>query len=323
MFWRVILLFAALIAAAELLLRFGVGFGEPPLAEIDPEIEYMLAADKTYRRFGNLISINAHRMRAPEFPARKSTDEWRIMLIGDSVVYGGHHISQDETIAARLAESLRRKYAGCAILVGAIAASSWGPVNELAFIRRYGLFDADDAVIIASSHDLYDVPTFRNDLIPYRLRPPFGALDDAAEATLQRLRARFFPPRTEAAPADVRKAQSLAALADLFDEIAASGAKGIFYFHPTTGEVRSPDRAGRSIEAFFEIAGKKGVSTINPIQAYRRAGDAGRPVNADGIHPDPEGAALIAGIIASALSPPSGLSCAATSGAASLLHVEK
>ncbi|MBB5518529.1 SGNH/GDSL hydrolase family protein [Amphiplicatus metriothermophilus] len=312
MLWRMILLSAALVAAAELLLRFGVGLGEPPLAETDPEIEYLLAADKTYRRFGNHISINAHRMRAPEFPARKPADEWRIMLIGDSVVYGGHHVSQDETIAARLAETLRQEHPDCAILVGAIAASSWGPVNELAFIRRYGLYDADDAVIVASSHDLYDVPTFRNDLIPYRLRPPVGALGDAAEAALQRLRARFFPPRIEVAPTEVRKAQSLDALANMLDEIAARGAKGIFYFHPTTREVGSPDRARRAIAAFFDVAEKKGAMTIDPMQAYRRAGEAGRPVNADGIHPDPEGAALIAAIIASALSPPAGLPCAAS-----------
>lgn len=320
---RITLPLIAFIAAAELILRFGIGFGEPPLAETDPEIEYLLRAEKTYHRFGNFISINAHHMRAPEFPARKPADEWRIMLIGDSVVYGGHRVSQDETIAARLAEILRQEHPDCAILVGAIAASSWGPVNELAFVQRYGLYDADDAVIIASSHDLYDVPTFRNDIIPYRLRPPMGAIGDAAEAVLQRLRIHFFPPRIEIPPAEIRKAQSLDALANLFDEITASGARGTFYFHPTTREVRSPDLADRSIETFFDIAGKKNVSTVNPMQAYRQADEAGRPVNADGIHPDPDGAALIARIIANTLSPPPGLPCAAGSKAVSLRHGEK
>ena len=49
---------------------------------------------------------------------------------------------------------------GRKVVVGSISAKSWGAPNELAYIQRFGLFDADAVVLVLSSHDYADVPTF-------------------------------------------------------------------------------------------------------------------------------------------------------------------
>ena len=52
----------------------------------------------------------------------------RVLLIGDSVVYGNHFLDQADTISARLTTLLRADavLANCQPLVMAMAASSWG-----------------------------------------------------------------------------------------------------------------------------------------------------------------------------------------------------
>ena len=54
---------ALAVLLAEFVCRFVLGFGDPPLVELDPEIEYMLVPSRSYERFGNVISVNAQRMR--------------------------------------------------------------------------------------------------------------------------------------------------------------------------------------------------------------------------------------------------------------------
>jgi hypothetical protein len=43
-------------------------------------------------------------------------------------------------------------------VVGNIACASWGPPNQLAYVERFGLFDADVVVLVLNSGDVNDVP---------------------------------------------------------------------------------------------------------------------------------------------------------------------
>ncbi len=47
------------------------------------------------------------------------------------------------------------------IVVGNISAGSWGPGNWLAYAEEYGFFDADVIVLVISSHDIEDNPTYQ------------------------------------------------------------------------------------------------------------------------------------------------------------------
>lgn len=161
---RLLYLFAAalvLLLVAELFCRFCLELGDPPLSMADPEIEYLFKPNQACKRFGNVIRYNSYSMRSDDFPRGKaSADEFRVMVFGDSVVNGGSRIDQRQLatslLQAELHASLRRP-----VVVGNISAGSWGPPNMLAYAQRYGFFDADVVVVVLSSHDYGDVPTYQ------------------------------------------------------------------------------------------------------------------------------------------------------------------
>jgi hypothetical protein len=149
-----------LLVAAELICRFAIGLGDPPLYQADDKIEYLLQPGKTYHRFHNRFSVNRYGMRADDFPTKKSSpDELRVLVVGDSIIYGGVRIDQSEIDTEILKRDLQQKL-GRPVVIGNASAKSWGPPNELAYLGRYGTLDADVVILELSSHDYADAPTF-------------------------------------------------------------------------------------------------------------------------------------------------------------------
>ena len=90
-------------------------------------------------------------MRSQEIAA-KSEDQRRILLLGDSVVNGSWWTDEAETLSSLLANQLNNS--GDVEVLNA-SANSWGPRNELAYLKRYGLFDADALVLVINTDDLF------------------------------------------------------------------------------------------------------------------------------------------------------------------------
>jgi hypothetical protein len=154
------LIFVGLFVLSELLCRFAVGLGNPPQYQADATMEYHLRPSKTYYRFHNRFAVNRYAMRSDDFPPQKSsTDELRVLVVGDSIVYGGVRLDQGEIspeiLRRELSKDLRRP-----VVVGNASAKGWGPPNELAYLKRYGTLDADVVILELSSHDYADAPTF-------------------------------------------------------------------------------------------------------------------------------------------------------------------
>lgn len=281
--------------ATEAALRFGVGLGDPPLARLDHKTEYELVPAARYRRWGNTIAINEFGLRTRNHAAEPTGAERRLLLIGDSVVYGTHFLDQNATIAAvlerRLAGSPR--LVGCTLLALPMAASSWGPENQAAFLAREGTFGAQAAAIVLSAHDLYDVPEFDTDILPYRLTESWTAIGDALRFGLERLRQpqASHPPL----PLETRAARSLAALDRMLAQLDAAGIWPVLVYHPTVPE-RAADVETHESARFRKWAETRGLryldlgSAIVVQEGYR-----------DAIHPDATGAALIADALAAAL----------------------
>ena len=182
-------LIVALIAVGlggELFARYALGLGDPPLTIRDPEIDYLFKPG-TYHRFGNTITYNSFSMRADEVPPTKQgPDELRILVFGDSVVNGGAH-TDDSELATRLAQEALADRLQRPVWIGNVSAGSWGPGNHLAYIDRFGLFDADIVIFLLSSHDIDDVPDFQADLgLDFPLEPPPLALQEAVVRYLPR-----------------------------------------------------------------------------------------------------------------------------------------
>jgi hypothetical protein len=193
-----------LLALLEGLLRLGWGFGKPLLYIADDQIGYLLAPNQQVRRFGNRIEINADSMRSA--PVSPQLGAWRLLLLGDSVANGGWWTDQSQTISELLGQQLRsdsnsRRSPGSnsgsnsgansgpapTLEVLNASANSWGPRNELAYLRRFGSFDARVIVLLINTDDLF--ATAPSSLVVgqdrnYPDRPPASAIHELLQRYL-------------------------------------------------------------------------------------------------------------------------------------------
>jgi hypothetical protein len=289
--WRPLIIAAACAFILELTLRIGLGLGDPPLVVLDDEIEYRLVPNETYRRYGNRIEINSHGMRAPDHNVTALENERRVLLIGDSVVYGNHFLDQEETITLRLKGYLEndQRFAGCTFVTMPAAASSWGPVNQAAFVAETGTLDADLALHIVSAHDLYDTPGGKDSsLIPYRTRRSFGALEDALQIAVERAKRRFLSGPSNVTPPEERRAETLAAMNRLLGQLQSQSVPLILIYHPTVPEQRNGLRFAHA--QFAEWARSEDIPFLSLTN--ENLGDPN--MYRDDIHPAAQGADFIA-----------------------------
>jgi hypothetical protein len=146
--------------SAEIICRYAIGLGNPPLYQADAAMEYLLQPSKTYYRFHKRFDVNQYSMRSDYFPPQKSSaEELRVLVIGDSVIYGGVRIDQDNIDTEILKRNLQSQL-HVPVVVGNASAKSWGPPNELEYLKRFSTLDADVVILELSSHDYADSPTF-------------------------------------------------------------------------------------------------------------------------------------------------------------------
>lgn len=282
--WRVAALCACLAIGGEIGVR-SLGFGQPPIVVADPEIEYFLKPNADYTRFGNRVSINRHAMRSADFGKADSFDH-TVFLLGDSVVYGDHFLDQSETIATQMCQNRPKT------LCAAIAASSWGPPNLLAYYERFGPFAGDIAILVQSSHDRFDVPTFRQAAIPYRLETPALAATDAFFAIWGRMKGvlqKSEQPQNQATGETIAKG----ALADLLALLKRDFSEVVLIHHATRSETLGAHSVTEASHFFQSIAATAGVTFLDGASLYRQV-DAPAQLFEDHIHLSRSGAAFLA-----------------------------
>ncbi|QIZ70056.1 SGNH/GDSL hydrolase family protein [Oxynema aestuarii] len=171
-------LFTVALLVLEVSLRWGLGLGNPPLYLPDDEIGYLLAPDARVRRFGRRIEINQYSMRSGPIAPVPAPGTTRVLLLGDSVANGGWWTDQEQTISALMTRQLEQTE------VLNASANSWGPRNELAYLRRFGTFGARILVLLLNTDDLFGgrptpqlVGVDRN----YPIRRPIGAIGELLE----------------------------------------------------------------------------------------------------------------------------------------------
>jgi len=140
-----------LLVSGELIARHYLGLGEVPIYIKSNTFEYIYSPNQAVKRFGNNIQTNAQSMRSRPL---KKTDKQRILLIGDSVINGGPHVDQGDLVTTLL-EEYACTQADCVRVLN-ISAGSWGPDNALAYIKENGHFEAQQMILVFSSHDYHD-----------------------------------------------------------------------------------------------------------------------------------------------------------------------
>jgi lysophospholipase L1-like esterase len=289
-----------MLVAGELFARFYLGLGDPPLMQADATVEYLFKPDQDCRRFGNRIKYNHYSMRSEDFPQKKTDpNELRVLVVGDSVVNGGaltdHAKLATTLLRDRLAADLKRP-----VVVGNVSAGSWGPPNELAYLKKYGLFDADVLVIVVSSHDYADAPTFEpvigSAAAPSR-KPVLALVEGFERYLLPRLRAAETGPPPTTSPAGIESC--LASLAEMIEMGRKAGAKVIVVHHVERRETPAKPAAGHA-----EILGRARASGVEPVQmgaAFEAARQRGEDPYLDDIHPNATGQRVMADVLVEAV----------------------
>jgi len=273
----------------ELLSRYAVGLGDPPLYIADSKIEY-LNKPGTYSRFGHSIHINQWSMRSPDFGVKKATsDELRVLIVGDSVVFGGAWMRDEETATAKLATKLE-KASGRPVIVGNIAAGSWGPPNQLAYLERFGDFGADAIIVVWNSHDAWDVPTFSPLGLENPTEAPASALGELiTRYGLPRLGPAAPPPPPQTAE---RADESLRAARSILEFARTRHIPIAVVLHSTRPELNQTTVEG--LEMFKQVAQSEDAPVYMTSAALRTAFGQGKDVYKDDIHPSPGGQTLMA-----------------------------
>jgi hypothetical protein len=290
--------------AAELMARFALGLGDPPLFQKDDAIEYVMKPG-TYHRFGHAIHINRWSQRSPDIEAKKSDpNELRVLVIGDSVVNGGA-LLDDAQIATRLLEDALRTQLARPVRVLNIAAGSWGPQNQLAYLQKFGTFDAAAAVVVWNSHDAWDVPRFdglRADQ-PQR-RPSLAVGELLTRYALPRLR-RSAPPAP--APTDNDFDQAMQSAIDLIAFTRSHNLPIAIVLHETRSELEGKSHAdhslGRGRQLLKDMVTTTGIPLSFTRTQFAPALTQSDAVFQDDIHPTASGQKLLAECLEQAVRP--------------------
>jgi hypothetical protein len=155
--WMVLAAIVGLLIAVEIGLRVFLGLGDRAIYIPDKEIGYLLAPNQKVRRFGNRILINQYSMRCDPFSEKRPASTLRILVIGDSIANGGWWTDQNQTISALMKQQLQSAFPQSFpnIEVLNASANSWGPRNQLAYLKRFGTFEAQVVVLLINTDDLF------------------------------------------------------------------------------------------------------------------------------------------------------------------------
>jgi hypothetical protein len=286
--WAGALLFAPLLLGALLegALRW-LGYGDPPLFVLDPHIEYY-ARQGTYQRFGRTIAVTEPGIRRMAPHAKGAL---RVALLGDSIVFGTNRLEQRELISYHLEQALEEALGRRAVVLP-LAATSWGPVNQSAYLERFGWFGAERVLWVLSAHDLMDVPApGYAELLPQE--PPVLALQDAWWS----LRLRAF---SEPAPTEEAARSSLQAIDEVLGRLRRAGVALQVFLHPSRGELASgPSPPLLRLQAHLE---QRHVAVESLAPALTEALARGEAPYEDELHLAPAGTRAVARWLALRLS---------------------
>ncbi len=172
------LVLVVVLVALEIGLRSLFGFGNPLTYVADSQVGYLLAPNQRTRRFGKRIEINQYSMRSASISPTVAPSTRRILLLGDSIVNGGWWTDQTNTISSLMMASLSQ-HQPTEVLNA--SANSWGPRNELAYLQKFGTFQAEVVVLVINTDDLFataptSLPVGRDRNYPDK-KPPLALVE--------------------------------------------------------------------------------------------------------------------------------------------------
>lgn len=301
--WLVLICIFA--GVGELVARFGLGLGDPPLFISHSSIEYMLKPDQDVRRFHRRYQINQYGMRSEPFDRVKQDGQLRVLVFGDSVINGAGLTDQSELATSLLKQRLQQ--AGFEnVVVGNVSAGSWGPGNWRAYAEEFGFFEADVVILVLSSHDYADNPAYQGlDRVNQPQHKPVSALLEGIRRYVPQIWKQLLgkEPEKGLLPTPVTDADIGRALNDLkaFLMQARQGDRKVIVFqHWEKSELESgqPETGYKLIK---RLAESLDVSVISLEPYFSQAVNQGENPYRDFIHVNALGQTLISEAMTDAL----------------------
>jgi lysophospholipase L1-like esterase len=178
------------IGLLELVLRFGLGLGNPPLMQADPKVGYRFQPNQKLFRFGKHIEYNQYSQRNAPIDSVKPPGTRRILVVGDSVINGGVMLDQSETVTEQLRSRL-----GTSVEVLNASAGSWAIENRIGYLQEFGTFQSDAIIFQVGTSDLIQ-PTSTGEMIGanqnFPNRRPWSALGEGWSRYLEPALMQFF-----------------------------------------------------------------------------------------------------------------------------------
>jgi lysophospholipase L1-like esterase len=265
--WLVFLL--VFIIVAEVGLKQLSGLGRPVLFQEHPAYGYRLQPNQETWRFGGAhFKINNLGLRAGEDwdPGIKD----KILFLGDSVTYGGNHISNHQLfseVAAKDLPGLRSGNAGI---------PNWGVENVYGLVVQEKFLPASVYVTTFIEDDFYrGLTTGRNKpWIKYQM--PRFALEELAEFVWHKYFAdtrEINRRERESEPADVRVARAAAKLREMDQFLKAHGYRHLIFISPTRQQVLGQRPPDARVKAQLDKHGVRAVyllEVLPPAPAEQR-----------------------------------------------------
>ena len=290
----------------EMALRFGYGFGNPLLYIADEQMGYLLAPNQKVKRFGNRIRINAVSMRADPIAAQLETDAFRLFLLGDSIANGGWWTDQEDVLSYRIAHYLESALPAPYQRIEALNAStnSWGPRNELAYLERYGTFEATALVLLLNTDDLFGVAPTSLQVgrdRSYPSRRPALAITEVLNRYLKKPQPVPGLKAVQDEKGD-RVGKNLDAVEGIYQKAVADGAQFVLVLSPLKREIAgSRDYELVARQRLGSWADGAGVCYLDLLELYQKYPNPDE-LYRDHIHLSSQGNELVGEAIAQAIS---------------------
>jgi hypothetical protein len=257
--WIIFLLL--FLAAAEIGLKQLSGLGRPVLFYPHPAYGYRLQPNQETWRFGGAhFKINNLGLRAAGDWDADPSD--KVLFLGDSVTYGGNHISNHQLFSELAAQGLPGLRSGNAGI------PNWGVENVHALVVREKFLPASVYVTTFIEDDFYRGLTHGRNKPWIKYQPPRFALEELAEFVWHK----YFRDtqainraEREAEPAEVRVERAAARLKEMDEFLKARGHRHLIFISPTRKEVLGQQPVDARVRAALERHGVKAIYLLERL----------------------------------------------------------
>ena len=280
--------FALLALIVEVVCRKVIGLGTPPLYTSYEGMEYKLKPNQDITRFGNRVVINNASMRTSnDIQGMPESGKSRVLIFGDSVLWGGSQLDQEDIATSLLSKKLKDNYE-----IFNVSAGGWGPGNWYEYIKENGLFNANKVVFIMNSVDLTDMPN-RLKNMPNLNRPTTNPPSALVELLTRYLSPRIqnFAKKIAPIKQDQTTTDQTLAISDgsivlnqTIDLIEKSGVElsAVQFWNRKELINELPERRHKITQ---EIFANRGVNTVQSLTHFKKCSSKLSNLFTDGIHP--------------------------------------